>query len=50
MSSTASFQDRALARVHRGPCGGWHYDDSRDRRRFCSACVALGVPREVGPS
>jgi len=34
----------ALAPIHRGPCGGWHYTDTRNRRRACRACLALANP------
>ena len=43
---------RDLAHIERGPCGGWHYRDTRDRRRFCPTCIALATraPRQELPS
>lgn len=37
-----------LPRIHRGPCGGWHYDGypatrgRRGHRASCQACIRLG--------
>lgn len=37
---------RALERIHRGPCGAWHYDtDHRTRAKGCKACIRLGGAR-----
>jgi hypothetical protein len=44
MHRTQRGLDDDLERIARGPCGGWHWNDSRDRRHYCPACVALANP------
>lgn len=42
-ATTTPLRAHETARIHRGPCGGWHHDDPRHpRARACRACLALG--------